>query len=112
MGKRVKQPEHIQEPQNHHDYNHAIKRIDLIDPCIGIKRLIAQRSTPTTTRTSTSWIKGMILTFLEFRAAAPLRQKVRRPFASKAFLGSSRDAVRFAACTGEERQWLDVAAST
>jgi hypothetical protein len=37
-------------------------RIDLIEPAIGINRLMSQRRTPTTIRTTTTLIKGMINT--------------------------------------------------
>jgi len=50
-------------------------KIDLMEPAIGMYELTSQRSTPTTTKTTTTWIKGMIHSFfcLDFR-------KVRHPF--------------------------------
>jgi hypothetical protein len=44
-------------------------KIDLMDPAIGMYELTSQRRTPTTTRTNTTWTKGMIYSFfcLDFR---------------------------------------------
>jgi hypothetical protein len=36
-------------------------RIDLMEPAMGIKRLISQRKTPTTIRTIITWTKGIFL---------------------------------------------------
>ena len=38
-------------------------KIDLMDPAIGMYELTSQRRTPTTTKVSTTWIKGMIYSF-------------------------------------------------
>jgi len=35
-------------------------RIDLMDDCIGMNRFTNHNSTPTTTRTSTTWSNGMV----------------------------------------------------
>src|SRR5512135_1093363 len=35
-------------------------KIDLMEPAIGMYELTSQRSTPTTIKTTTTWIKGMI----------------------------------------------------
>jgi len=35
-------------------------RIVLMEPAIGMNRLMSQRTTPTTIRTTTTWIKGII----------------------------------------------------
>jgi hypothetical protein len=50
-------------------------KIALMEPAIGMYELTSQRRTPTTTRTNTTWTKGMIYSFfcLDFR-------KVRHPF--------------------------------
>jgi hypothetical protein len=37
-------------------------RIDFIDPAIGMKVLISQRRTPTTIRTTSTWISGIVET--------------------------------------------------
>jgi hypothetical protein len=41
-------------------------KIDLIEPAMGMYELTSQRRTPTTTRTTTTWIKGIIYSFLMF----------------------------------------------
>jgi hypothetical protein len=38
-------------------------KIDLMEPAIGMYELTSQRRTPTTTRTITTWTKGMIYSF-------------------------------------------------
>jgi hypothetical protein len=39
-------------------------KIDLMEPAIGMYELTSQRSTPTTIKTTTTWIKGMIYSSL------------------------------------------------
>jgi hypothetical protein len=39
-------------------------KIDLIEPAMGMYELTSQRRTPTTIKTTTTWIKGMIYSFL------------------------------------------------
>jgi hypothetical protein len=49
-------------------------KIDLIEPAIGMYELTSQRRTPTTTKTNTTWINGMIYSSygLGFRNARQL----------------------------------------
>jgi hypothetical protein len=48
-------------------------KIDLMEPAMGMYELTSQRRTPTTTKTNTTWIKGMIYSFfcLDFRKVHP-----------------------------------------
>jgi hypothetical protein len=50
-------------------------KIDLMEPAMGMYELTSQRRIPTTTKTTTTWIKGMTYSFfcLDFR-------KVRQSF--------------------------------
>ena len=41
-------------------------KIDLMEPAMGMYELTSQRRTPTTTKTNTTWIKGMIYSFFIF----------------------------------------------
>jgi hypothetical protein len=51
-------------------------KIDLMEPAIGMYELTSQRRIPTTTRTTTTWTKGMIYSFFKlmfkFQKGAPL----------------------------------------
>jgi hypothetical protein len=89
-------------------------KIDLMVACMGMNRFTSHSSTPTTTRTSRSWIKGMVLTFLLARANAPHPLEVLPWFTMFEILkGRIVLAGGFTAYTRMKiADWLDVAAWT
>src|ERR1700685_3896319 len=73
-------------------------KIDLMDDCMGMKRFTSHRSTPTTTRTSRSWIKGMI-----FDLSWSLRANASHPLEVLSPLVSMSRAFRVESCPPQLR---------